>query len=70
MKDRLQMGLFVDGKMIMHIGASQENSQPMMLFMDSLAGHMDDVYQKIKVRDGVDDNSYIAFDFCKGVTKQ
>jgi hypothetical protein len=61
----VELGLFMDGKMILGIGKSQEAMPFMMRFMDGLAARLDDEYQKMKNRDGIFDASYIAFDYCK-----
>lgn len=69
MSKKLQLGVFDDGILIMSIGASQDNTKRMHLLLNSIAGQMDAIFQELKVRDGVSDNTYIAYDYCEDNTK-
>lgn len=69
MPKKLQLGLFDDGILIMSIGARQEDTKQMHLLLNSIAEQMDNIFQGLKVRDGVSDNTYIAYDYCEDKTK-
>lgn len=60
---KIQMGLFQEGRLIEPILNAIDINPANVVVMNAMAGLLDRQYQEIKERDGVDDKSYIAFDY-------
>ena len=58
---KIVLVLMVDGKVMSEIGDSVDESH--ILFMEEMASAFDEEYQKIKIRDGIKDDSFIGFDY-------
>lgn len=63
---KIQMGLFKSGKLIDPIMNAIDVNNATVVTMNAMAGLLDRQYQEIKERDGVSDDTYIAFDYIIG----
>ena len=65
--NKIQMGIFQDGKLISTVLNAVDANNATLATMNAMAGILDQQYQETKKRDGVTDSSYIAFDYLGGV---
>jgi hypothetical protein len=65
-KQKIQMGLYNKGSLVFPILNEIDANPATIATMNAMAGLLDRQLQESKERDGLNDETYIAFDYMKG----
>ena len=60
---KIAMGLYANGAFVCSVGNTVEATETNLSIMNTLTGLLDDMYQQLKKRYSITDESYIAFDY-------